>query len=137
MTDGTASGDFTRVAGVDQVKEGRGRCVVVDGRKVALWLKGGRYYAFADTCPHMGASLSEGFFREGNIVCHWHNWRFDAGTGACLKEGKEWASLPAYDVRVEGRDILLRPPRPEAPAEQEDEDWMSWEPPVIKKKSDT
>ena len=108
------------------------------GRELVLFRGESGLPQVADaTCPHMGASLSEGFFREKNIVCHWHNWRFDAGTGACLKEGKEWASLPVYDVRVEGRDILLRPPRPEAPTEEEDEDWMSWEPPVIKKKSDS
>ena len=110
---------------------------MLDELKVALCRRGDTYYAFGDTCPHMGASLSEGFFQGADIVCHWHNWRFDAATGACLKEGKSWASLPVYDVRVEGGDILLRRPVPDPDPEPEDEPWMNWTPPIREAGSDS
>ena len=122
--------EFVRVAAVGDIRHGRGRQVVVGDRRVALWRKGNRYYAFGDTCPHMGASLSDGFLQGEIIVCHWHGWRFDAGTGACLKQGKSWAEIPVYEVRIDGDDILLR--RPSAgsvPAPEEDEPWMDWKPP--------
>lgn len=121
--------EFVRVAAVADLKDGRGKCVMMDDLKIALWRRGGTYYAFGDTCPHMGAPLSQGFLQGSTIVCHWHNWRFDASTGACLREGKSWAKIPVYDVRVEGGDILLRRPRAEPDPEPEDEPWMSWTPP--------
>ena len=123
---------FTRVADVDEIREGRGHGVYLDGIKVAVFRKGRDYFAVADRCPHMGASLSEGHFYRGVVQCHWHNWRFDVSTGRC--EQKAWARLALYDVRVEGRDVLLRPrpqpPVPARPADEEDEAWMGWEPPT-------
>lgn len=133
-----------RVAVVGDVPEGQGRRVFLDGRKVALWRHAGRYQAFGDHCPHMGAALSDGKMQGHRIVCHWHGWSFDARTGACLKEGKEWAAIPVYEVKVDGSDILLRragrcrghvtaPGTPDPgegdPSQEEDEPWMNWEPP--------
>ena len=131
--------EFVRVAGVGDLVEGRGKLVHLDGHKVALYRKRGRYYAFGDTCPHMGAALSEGYLHQDHsIVCHWHGWRFDARTGACLKQGKWWASIPVYEVRVDGDDILLRRPPGEPPAPpDEEEPWMNWEPPAAPAKSET
>jgi phenylpropionate dioxygenase-like ring-hydroxylating dioxygenase large terminal subunit len=38
--------------------------------------------AAEDSCPHKGARLSRGSFREGMLQCCYHGWRFDGG-GAC------------------------------------------------------
>jgi len=34
-------------------------------------------------CPHKGARLSAGCFRDGNLMCAYHGWRFDE-SGECL-----------------------------------------------------
>jgi len=120
---------FKRVAAVDEVKEGRGHAVYLDGVKVAVFRKGSRFYAMADRCPHMGASLSEGQFSRNGVRCHWHGWQFDLETGRCRQ--KPWAKVRTYEVRVEDGGLLLRPvPEPARDDQPEEEPWMSWESPA-------
>ncbi|MFQ5668990.1 MAG: Rieske (2Fe-2S) protein [Acidobacteriota bacterium] len=120
---------FTRVAHADDIREGRGCAVTLEGVQVAVFRRRARYFAVSDRCPHMGASLSEGIFKGGTVQCHWHGWCFDVATGEC--EQKPWARLPTYEVRVQGGDLLLRPPEPEEEEPEEDagdEPWMTWDP---------
>lgn len=43
---------------------------------------GGQLLAADVACPHKGARLSVGCIRDGELVCPYHGWRFDAA-GAC------------------------------------------------------
>jgi nitrite reductase (NADH) small subunit/3-phenylpropionate/trans-cinnamate dioxygenase ferredoxin subunit len=99
--------DFVKVGSIDRFREGRGRRVSVEGRAVAVFLRKGRLHAVGDRCPHMGASLSEGRLEEGRVVCSWHGWSFDCETGRC--DRKSWARIPRFEVRLEGKEVLLRP----------------------------
>jgi phenylpropionate dioxygenase-like ring-hydroxylating dioxygenase large terminal subunit len=38
--------------------------------------EGGRIFALRDICPHRAAPLSAGRFRDGNVECPYHGWRF-------------------------------------------------------------
>ena len=59
--------EFESVGKVSDFEIGRGRAVPVDGRMVAVFRQeDGSWHASDDLCPHMGASLAEGFV-EGNI----------------------------------------------------------------------
>ncbi|MFZ4778656.1 MAG: Rieske 2Fe-2S domain-containing protein [Terrimicrobiaceae bacterium] len=42
----------------------------------------GRLLAADVACPHKGSRLSAGCFRENDLMCSYHGWRFDSG-GAC------------------------------------------------------
>ena len=42
----------------------------------------GEVFALRDLCPHRGAPLSEGGFRNGDLECCYHGWTFDIG-GRC------------------------------------------------------
>jgi vanillate O-demethylase monooxygenase subunit len=42
----------------------------------------GRLLAADAACPHKGSRLSLGCFREGELMCAYHGWRFDAD-GSC------------------------------------------------------
>ena len=98
--------DFADVAPESDVPETRALRVLVDGRAVALFRDRGAIVAFEDTCPHAGAPLSEGVCREGQVVCSWHGFRFDARTGACsLYAGAPSATVRA--VKVEGGRVLV------------------------------
>ena len=124
---------FVKVGRASDVRKGRPRQYDVDGTKVAVFRSGRGFVAVSDTCPHMGASLTNGRMVDGTIECAWHHWRFDPETG--VSEQRDWCALDVYEVRVEGNDLLLRPPAeprdPVAgPTEQEpqrdDEDWLTW-----------
>jgi nitrite reductase/ring-hydroxylating ferredoxin subunit len=52
------------------------------GRKICVGHNARGFYAVDDTCPHLGASLSEGTTNVNNeIVCPWHSHRFNLSTG--------------------------------------------------------
>lgn len=105
-TDPTAK-DFAFVAKVGTIPEGEGRSFQVGDRLVAVFLRGGKYFAIDDLCPHMGASLGAGYLdEEGVVTCPWHAWRF------CVTDGK-WADNPrlgvdTFEVRVLGDEIQVR-----------------------------
>jgi nitrite reductase (NADH) small subunit/3-phenylpropionate/trans-cinnamate dioxygenase ferredoxin subunit len=100
--------DFADVGPVEAVPETGGLKVLVDGRAVALFRDRGAIVAFEDACPHAGAPLSAGVCRDGEVVCSWHGFRFDARTGVCpLYAGAPSATVRA--VRVEqGRVLVAR-----------------------------
>jgi nitrite reductase (NADH) small subunit/3-phenylpropionate/trans-cinnamate dioxygenase ferredoxin subunit len=103
--------DYTTVAKVGQIPEGRGAAFEVQGRMVAVFCVQGEYFAIDDCCPHMGASLAEGLVQEGVVACPWHAWRF------CVHDGT-WCDnrrikIDRFDVRVQGDAIQVRvPPQP-------------------------
>jgi nitrite reductase (NADH) small subunit/3-phenylpropionate/trans-cinnamate dioxygenase ferredoxin subunit len=97
--------EYQTVCRIGDLAPGEGRTVQVAGKLIAVFHEDGRYFAIDDTCPHMGASLSEGYLENGIVTCAWHAWRFRLADGA-------WADNPrikigCYPVRVEGDAIQI------------------------------
>jgi nitrite reductase (NADH) small subunit/3-phenylpropionate/trans-cinnamate dioxygenase ferredoxin subunit len=98
--------EFENVGKVSDFEEGQGRAVPVDGRMVAVFRTADEWYAIDDLCPHMGASLAEGYLEDHTVTCPWHAWRF------CIKNGA-WEDNPrtkvdCFEVKIEGDDVLVR-----------------------------
>jgi len=64
----------------------------------------GEYCAVDNVCPHEGGPLGMGFVDGTKIVCPWHGWEIEAKTG---KAANGQASVAAYDLRIEGDDVLV------------------------------
>ncbi len=45
----------------------------------------GTLFAMRDSCPHRGIPLSCGRFDGQNVVCKYHGWTFEAGSGKCIQ----------------------------------------------------
>lgn len=75
--------EFVAVCRVDEVKEGRGRAVEVDGLRIAVFNDGGRLFALLGRCPHANGPLGHGWIEEGEAVCPLHRWRFKLESGRC------------------------------------------------------
>jgi len=119
---------FVRVGRLQDFPERRGRAVRVAGRAVAVFRVGGRLFALADACPHMGASLADGRVDGACVECHWHHWRFDLASGQA--EERSWARAASYEVRLVEDEVWLKPPpapRAPAPPATDDEDWIFWD----------
>lgn len=101
--------EFVPVLKVGSLAEGAGETVTVNGRLVAVFNRGGEYFAIDDLCPHQGASLGAGYLdEEGAVSCPWHAWRF------CVTDGK-WCDNPrlgvdTFEVRINGEDVEVRVP---------------------------
>ena len=96
---------FTKVATIYDIPSGRGKHVMAHGKPMALFNVNGSFYAVNQICPHMGGPLSEGTLNGNVVTCPWHGWTFCVDTG--LPDHPGGHSVSAYDVKVEGEDILI------------------------------
>jgi thiamine pyrophosphate-dependent acetolactate synthase large subunit-like protein/nitrite reductase/ring-hydroxylating ferredoxin subunit len=75
-----------RVAGIDELPEGRVKTVTAETHSMALTHIDGEFTAMENRCPHQGGPLGEGSIEIGNdgqcwLRCPWHGWDFDPKTG--------------------------------------------------------
>ncbi|TWT66769.1 3-phenylpropionate/cinnamic acid dioxygenase ferredoxin subunit [Posidoniimonas polymericola] len=98
---------YHTVAKTSDIAPGQGGTYQVGDRRVAVFNKGGEFFAIDDHCPHQGASLGAGYLDDdGAVSCPWHAWRF------CVTDGK-WCDNPrlgvdTFEVRVVGDDVQVR-----------------------------
>jgi nitrite reductase/ring-hydroxylating ferredoxin subunit len=97
--------DFTRVARLPEVAEGKPKAVRVKGHSIALFNVGGRIYATDNQCPHMGYPLTRGAIRHGVLTCDWHGWSFDLEGGGCFVGGCD--DLATFPVEIRDGEIWL------------------------------
>ena len=81
--------------------------VQVNGEPYAVVNLGGSYYAFSDTCTHLGCSLHEGkIVSETQIQCPCHGARFDMTTGKVLG-GPTQESLKTAPVLIRDGKLVV------------------------------
>ncbi len=97
-----------RVCSLDDLTDGEGSRVDIEGRALAIVRLGDSVYAIGDTCSHADVSLSGGEVDASacTIECPKHGSEFDLRTG-------EPRSLPAvrpvptYEVSVVDGDVVV------------------------------
>lgn len=81
------------------------RLIEVDGTKIALCGKDGRFFALSNFCPHLTGNLSEGVLEDDVLVCPEHGWRFKLATGRCVTmPGRNAHTFP---IKIEEGWILV------------------------------
>ncbi|MFK7998686.1 MAG: DUF5914 domain-containing protein [Polyangiales bacterium] len=65
----------------------------VDGREWVAWRTESGVRVAPNTCPHMGARLSDGHCKHGKLICPWHGLALDESRG-------EWRTQPVHDDGV-------------------------------------
>ncbi|MEO0972387.1 MAG: thiamine pyrophosphate-binding protein, partial [Pseudomonadota bacterium] len=78
--------EWTRVADLDELPNGRVKSVTVGTRTLALVHYDEQYAAMDNHCPHQGGPLGEGSIEKGVggecwLRCPWHGWDFHPLTG--------------------------------------------------------
>jgi len=68
---------------LEELSEGMGKAVRVNGTEVAVFKCRNRLYAIENRCPHEGAELSGGVVEGEEVICPLHAYRFHLKTGAC------------------------------------------------------
>jgi 3-phenylpropionate/trans-cinnamate dioxygenase ferredoxin component len=99
--------EFEVVARADDLKEGEMRAFDVRGTKIAVANVTGAFYAFGDTCTHMGCSLAEGDLEETTVTCPCHGSEFDVVSGEVLR-GPARVPVGSFEVREEGGDLEVK-----------------------------
>ncbi len=94
------------VAKVGEIAQGGRKIVEVEGREIALFNLGNKYYAFENICPHQAGPVGEGEISDGDtIACPLHEWRFNIKTG--LSPDFQGIAVKTFQVRVENENIIL------------------------------
>jgi nitrite reductase/ring-hydroxylating ferredoxin subunit len=99
--------EFISVSGTDDIEAGGMRAFDVRGIKVAVANVDGAFYAFGDTCTHMGCSLAGGDLEETTVICPCHGSEFDVTSGAVL-QGPAREPVATYETRVEGDNLEVK-----------------------------
>ncbi len=99
------------VGSVDEIPESRAKVVCLKdgarGQRVAVYRNDGAISALSNVCAHQGGPLGEGKIVGGCVTCPWHGYQYLAHNGQSPPPFTE--KVPTYQVRVEGRRILLNP----------------------------
>ncbi len=101
------STEWHRVAGLDELPEGRVRTVVVGRRSLALSNHEGTYGCLDNRCPHQGGPLGEGSIEKGWLRCPWHGYDYDPITGAPPEGFSDAPACFATEVRDDGVYVEL------------------------------
>lgn len=101
--------EFVRVASLKDISPGKMKLVEVDREEVCLINSVGKIYAIQEHCTHEDGPLHEGVLEGNQVVCPWHDAKFDIKTGKA-DPTTEWAKrdLKVYEVKVDGDDIFVK-----------------------------
>jgi nitrite reductase (NADH) small subunit len=92
---------WTTLCSMDELTEGLGKYVEIDGFRLAVFLENGVVFAMDNDCPHAGGSMSGGYLSDGCAICPWHGWAFKLETGALAGSfgSDDSEMLKVYKVR--------------------------------------
>lgn len=80
--------------GLEQFPSGHKAKIILEEVSICLVNYNGTFHALANSCPHLGDSLTKGTTNfSGEIVCPWHSYRFN------LKSGEE-SEKRCRDVKI-------------------------------------
>jgi len=98
---------FVTVARVSDFREGKIRRYFVEGYEIGVVLWKGRFYAFANRCPHADFQLHFGYVEDDKVHCPVHFAEFQLDTGRAVYGPWGVADLPVYPVRVAGEEVQV------------------------------
>lgn len=99
--------DWTTVAALDDLQDGKPHRVETDGAPVMLLRQGDQIRAIGATCPHLSGPLDEGAIDGDTVTCPWHGSVFCLDDGSLI-HGPAMMPVVAYEVRVDGDEVAIR-----------------------------
>ncbi len=100
--------DWVKTVAVSELPPGRCAEVSVGGKPVALYNVDGTFHATSNICLHRGGPLGQGMLEGHAVMCPWHAWTWDVRTGE--NTANPSLRIPAYEVKVEDEQVLVRLP---------------------------
>lgn len=96
---------WKKVAEKNEIAPGKGREVVVDGKKIAIFNQNG-FHALDSICVHQDGSLAPGNLNGDVVECPLHFWHYNIRTGELLDYIKG-IKLQTYKVDVKNDGVYL------------------------------
>ena len=99
--------EWHRVAGVDDLEEGRVTTVWVGHRSFAVTRHQGEFGCLDNRCPHQAGPLGEGSIENGWLRCPWHGYDYDPLTGQPPEGFDDAPACFETEVRDDGVYVAL------------------------------
>ncbi len=97
---------WVKVANKNEIEEGKGKELNLNGQRIALFFTNKKYYAIEALCRHQDGSLAPGKI-EGEVVeCPLHFWHYNIRTGDLL-DYLEGVKLNTYNVELRKNEIYI------------------------------
>ena len=96
---------YTPIADISELTEGNMKTVLVNREEILLAMAGGKYYAVANRCTHLGGNLSQGKLEGKIITCPWHKSQFDISDGHVIR----WTNRKGL---IASLIKIVKPPKP-------------------------
>jgi nitrite reductase/ring-hydroxylating ferredoxin subunit len=97
--------DYHPVGALDEFPEGKIRRRFAGGRELAVVFWQGRFYAFANRCPHADFQMHFGFVEGEKLHCPIHYAEFELATGRAVYGPHGVPDIATYPVRVTGGTV--------------------------------
>ena len=97
---------WVKIANKDEIHEGNGKEVTVNGQRIALFLSNNKYYAIEALCRHQDGSLAPGKVQGEVVECPLHFWHYNIRTGELL-DYIDGVKLNTFDIEVRKNEIYL------------------------------
>ena len=97
---------LVKIANKDEIREGNGKEVNVNGQRIGLFLSNKKYYAIEALCRHQDGSLAPGKVQGEVVECPLHYWHYNIRTGELL-DYMEGVKLTTYNVEIRKNEIYL------------------------------
>ncbi len=98
-----ARNGFVSVATLGDLQPDLGHVALLNGERIALFLRGGKVFALSNVCRHQGGPLGEGRIVNGCLTCPWHGYQYKVEDGCSPPPFTE--VVPTYSVQVIGQEI--------------------------------
>jgi nitrite reductase/ring-hydroxylating ferredoxin subunit len=119
--------DDVLVGEVAEFDGGKRKVITRAGKEVVVLKAKGRFFAFENTCLHMGGPVGEGLIlgkveavldenqclvrerfsdEELHLICPWHGFEYDLETGEFAGDRRK--RLRSYEVVEQGGNVYVR-----------------------------
>lgn len=97
---------WVKIANTNEIREGSGKEVHINGQRIALFLSNNKYYAIEALCRHQDGSLAPGKIDGEVVECPLHFWHYNIRTGELL-DYLEGVKLNTFDLEIRKNEIYL------------------------------
>jgi len=98
-------GEFT-VTGLEELGDRELAAYDVNGNRIAIAKVGDAFYAFGDTCTHLGCSLAEGQLEGTTVTCPCHGSEFNVTNGEVV-HGPASEPVRSYPVQLANGELRV------------------------------
>lgn len=98
--------NWTNLGQIEILKKTTIQKIVINDVNILLTFQDEKFGAISSTCNHAGGPLENGCLKEGQIVCPWHNKKFDRLTGESEKSPLE-DNVALYDLKEENGHLFI------------------------------